>query len=224
MAQNSYEQLNKILTSNRPELQFHPDVLNRLSEEERKDIEKRIAKFYLNGNQSALKYFPYFQYFNGGEILKKVDKPLDSASYYSTLYLCTKEEESLGILLSSAESDIDSFRALIELYNQLQEERIKVRLDSIYQSTRDIDYKFLYENMINVEDIGDVMEKVRKKEKERNKKEEYFSFQPGELNMLDKDGKPLSLEQQQLIIKMKRELYLREHPEERENSDGKKAL
>lgn len=228
MAKNTYEQINKILMGNRPEFHFHPKVLDDLTEDERNDIESRLARSYLLGNTSALKYFPHFKYFNGGEILKKVNvKDLSVpalANYYSTLYLCTKEEEYLGILLSSAESDIDSFRALIEIYNALKDARIKENLDRIYQSTKDVDYKFLYEKMINVEDIDDAIEKVQEREELHKKAQEYFSFQAGDLNMLGKDGKPLSLQEQQLIIKLERELYLREHPEERENGEGNKSL
>lgn len=221
-----YEQLDTILKSNRPEFHFHPQFLASLTVLERKDIEQRLARAYLSGNDGALQYFPYFQYFNGGEILKKANIQNFSspalAQYYSTLYQCTKEEEYLRILLSDAESNIDSFRALIELYNISHSDEIKRCLDSIYQSTRDIDYKFLYEKMINTEDIGDVMIKYQERAAEKNKKEDYFFSHKGDLNMVDKDGNPIPLEQQKLIIRMKTELYLREHPEERENEDGKK--
>ncbi len=223
---DTYKQLDKILKSNRPEFHFHPQILEELTEEERKDIEERLARAYLSGNNEAIQYFPHFQYFNGGEILKKANIQNFSApalaQYYSTLYLCTKEARYLKILLSSAENDIDSFRALIDLYNVLRSDEIKRCLDNIYQSTKDIDYKFLYEKMLTTEDIGDVMAKLREREREKTKEEKYFCFQAGDLQMLDKNGNPIPLEQQKLIIRMKRELYLREHPEERENEEGKK--
>ena len=63
--------------------------------------------------------------------------------------------------------------------------------------------------MLVTEDMGDIMEKARKRETEKAKKENYFFFQEGDLNMVDKNGNPLPLEQQKLIIRMKRELYLR---------------
>ena len=222
----TYKKLNSILRSNRPEFHFHPQTLDALTEEERKEIEERLARAYLSGNSGAINYFPYFQYFNGGEILKKTNKENFSlpalAEYYKTLYLCTKDINYLTILLSGAESDIDSFRALIELYNETHNDEIKRSLDKIYQVTKDIDYKFLYEKMLVTEDMGDIMEKARKRETEKAKKENYFFFQEGDLNMVDKNGNPLPLEQQKLIIRMKRELYLREHPEERENEEVKK--
>ncbi len=47
-----------------------------------------------------------------------------------------------------------------------------------------------------------------------DKKTERSDFPPMELRLLGRDGKPLDPNEARLILKLKRELYLREHSEE----------
>lgn len=144
-----YEKMIKSFDNVRGDYHFSPELLNQLSEPERRDIEKRIIIRCLNGDTSFFSHIMYLKYYNPTRIFSlKFINSLDSFDrirIVKYLYNMSKNPVYIEYLLNLSLYDVDAYSMLTLMYedNEINPEYYDRLLDICNSITTDNREKYI---------------------------------------------------------------------------------
>ena len=183
------------LNSKKRDLSFNPEVLDKLTADERFKIEKKLVELCNNGVESALKYIPYIKNFDPTRLIGTTNfENVPNKIKYVTLrycYLSTPKDYVLNYLKAFSLNDIDAFKELLNLFNDVSDDKKYDVLKSIDEIIKKNSSKE-YANLLNRIDISDVKEVNKNVNEEKNQYNKLYFY--------DKDGNELNNEDLKKII------------------------
>jgi hypothetical protein len=117
-----YNRIVNDLNKTRRDTMFSPSLLDSLSEEERKIVEKEIIKYCLLGDSVFFDYLGYLKCYDLQEVFNEESlKNLTTtkrALIYKRLYYITKNNLYIGRLYELSKVDINAYSILTIMYNK----------------------------------------------------------------------------------------------------------
>ena len=119
-----YSRMKSELVSRRVDLTFKPEDLDKLTNEQREEIEKLIMDECKEGNSSSFKYLSKFKTINPIRELNMVNKismmsPVDKASLYSNLLDYHIDLRILDMFYQVAKIDYNAYSLFLRFYKKL---------------------------------------------------------------------------------------------------------
>lgn len=158
---NAYEKINNFLSSKVRDLSFPSSLLDELSEEERKDVESRIIKHCLLGDDSCFQYIDKLQFYDPIQIFVEENmsrlQPFSKTVIFKKLFELTQDSSYLSKMVNISKSDINSYSMLTLMFqddNFANDDKNKNILSSLKEIAEQSDetYKNIYNSRIGNND------------------------------------------------------------------------
>ena len=149
---NAYEIINNSLNDKKRNFSFPPSLLDQLTTDERKEIEKIIIKHCLIGDNSCFQYIDKIQCYDPTQIFVEENMSrlslFNKTAIFKKLFDITNDKTFVDKMLEISKNDINSYSMLTLMYEDDQENKdIKQALKAIAENADDT-YKLLYNNRI----------------------------------------------------------------------------
>ena len=145
----TYDKIIKCLNKTRRDYLFPPSDLNKLDNDERKNVEERIIKLCLLGDRACFQYIDYLVMFKPQDVFN--DDTLKDVSVtkrafiYKRLYYLTKDYSYIVELYELAKKDINAYSILTLMYYDGDIDREDMYPSLLRLSTISEEYKMMFE-------------------------------------------------------------------------------
>lgn len=115
-----YVDIKKEIYGKRMDFTFFPAELNKMTDDERKEIDELLVKCCINGVKSSYKYIPYIKMIDPNVIIvsdnfKKLPL-IEQLTIITNLYIYCGKQEYFDVVAHAAVSNSDAYSLLVDMY------------------------------------------------------------------------------------------------------------